>query len=223
MDYAIRDNLYCCSCAGRVVLLDTRADRYFLVPEDLGSAFLRLWNSEPAEERDVQDFDRLESTGVLVTGPSKAQKDLTRRTILPASSDFTSFEQIRVTRVEAARAGLYQLKAWLRIRTRPIVNVLGELSQIHTDSHVKGEEADAQLLRVATAFRATAGIFKQHNQCLPRSIAFKRMCEARGLEATLIIGVTLDPFSAHSWVQSGDRVINDTLERVRCFTPIFAA
>jgi hypothetical protein len=38
-----------------------------------------------------------------------------------------------------------------------------------------------------------------------------------------MIGVSTKPFIAHAWVQSDDRVLNDTTEHVQMFTPILAA
>jgi hypothetical protein len=37
-----------------------------------------------------------------------------------------------------------------------------------------------------------------------------------------VIGVRTQPFGAHSWVQNGAVVLNDTPERVSSFTPILA-
>jgi len=222
MDFTIRENIYCCGCAGRIILLDTQADRYFLLPHEVGPAFLRLWNCEPAEDRDQLDLGRLRSAGVVVTGRKAPRRDCSLPEIVPPSSELTAIEPIRRRRIDVVCAAAYQLKAWLGIRTRPIVKILADLGPTSSEHPDGSEAADARLLRIATAFRATTGIFRQQDQCLPRSIAFKRMCKAHGVKATLVIGVTLDPFSAHAWVQSGGRVLNDTLERVRCFTPIFA-
>ncbi|WP_287004150.1 lasso peptide biosynthesis B2 protein [Sphingobium sp.] len=202
--------------------MDTQADRYFLVPEEIGPALLRLWNCEPAEERDLRDLGRLKSTGVVVTDCEAPRRNFNPSTIILPSSELTELEPTQRRRIDAARAAAYQLKAWLGIRMRPMFEILADLGPTSAlpDST---EAADARLLPIAAAFRATTGIFRQQDQCLPRSIAFKRMCMASGLRVSLVIGVTLDPFSAHAWVQSGGRVLNDTLERVRCFTPIFSA
>ena len=42
----------------------------------------------------------------------------------------------------------------------------------------------------------------------------------RLLSAFLVIGVTASPFGAHAWVQIGDVVLNDSVDRVRRFVPI---
>ena len=41
-----------------------------------------------------------------------------------------------------------------------------------------------------------------------------------GLPADFVIGVSLHPFAAHSWVQWGTVLVNDQLDAVRHFTPI---
>jgi hypothetical protein len=39
---------------------------------------------------------------------------------------------------------------------------------------------------------------------------------------TFVIGVATKPFLAHSWVQLGEYVLNDTTERVQDFMPILS-
>ena len=73
---------------------------------------------------------------------------------------------------------------------------------------------------VADAFRAAATVLRAEDQCLPRAIAARWMCDRYKLDAALVFGVRLDPFAAHSWVQVGDAVIVGDLEQVRLFTPI---
>jgi hypothetical protein len=36
----------------------------------------------------------------------------------------------------------------------------------------------------------------------------------------LVLGIRLQPFSAHCWVQHGEFLINDTLDRVRTYAPV---
>jgi hypothetical protein len=38
-----------------------------------------------------------------------------------------------------------------------------------------------------------------------------------------VVGVKVEPFGAHCWVQDGDTVLNDTVEAVRQYTPILVA
>ena len=57
--------------------------------------------------------------------------------------------------------------------------------------------------------------------CLSQSLALWWLCRRRGFEVTLRLGVRLDDrvFSAHAWVERGDRSINDTADVRQRFTP----
>ena len=45
----------------------------------------------------------------------------------------------------------------------------------------------------------------------------------RGLDADWVFGVRTWPFLAHCWVQVGDTIVGDSLDRVGGFTPIMVA
>ena len=60
-------------------------------------------------------------------------------------------------------------------------------------------------------------------ECLQRSFELRRLLSARGIEASWYFGVRTWPFSAHCWLQIGDLVLGDRLERVRFYTPIMVA
>jgi len=56
--------------------------------------------------------------------------------------------------------------------------------------------------------------------CLFDSLALVHFLARFGLYPDWVFGVQADPFEAHCWVQAGDVVLNDTLERVLAFIPI---
>jgi hypothetical protein len=60
------------------------------------------------------------------------------------------------------------------------------------------------------------------DRCLRRAIAAMMMCRRRGLAAQLVLGVRIDPFGAHAWVQLDERVLVGEFEQVRLFTPILS-
>jgi hypothetical protein len=62
--------------------------------------------------------------------------------------------------------------------------------------------------------RGTAG------RCLPRALAFLRAGHRRGLRPMLVLGIRLDPFRAHAWVQSGCKVLVGDYEEARAYSPI---
>jgi hypothetical protein len=58
--------------------------------------------------------------------------------------------------------------------------------------------------------------------CLFDSLALIGYLAKQGQFPWLVFGVIAEPFQAHCWVQDGDMVINDTLDRVFPYTPILA-
>jgi hypothetical protein len=56
--------------------------------------------------------------------------------------------------------------------------------------------------------------------CLFDSLVLVNYLAHYGLFPTWVFGVQTGPFAAHSWVQHGDVVFNDTPENVRRYTPI---
>lgn len=62
--------------------------------------------------------------------------------------------------------------------------------------------------------------FTARDQCLRDSLALMAYLAPLGLRAHWIIGVRTRPFGAHSWVQSGDLVLNDHHEHVLAYQPI---
>lgn len=58
--------------------------------------------------------------------------------------------------------------------------------------------------------------------CLFDSLALIQFLARHDVYPTWVFGVRTKPFNAHCWVQLGDLLLNDSLERVRSFTPIMA-
>jgi len=58
--------------------------------------------------------------------------------------------------------------------------------------------------------------------CLFDSLALIHFLARFDLYPDWVFGVRADPFEAHCWVQAGERVLNDTLERVSALTPIMS-
>lgn len=56
--------------------------------------------------------------------------------------------------------------------------------------------------------------------CLYRASFLRRFLAASGLTADWVFGVTTWPFSAHCWLQAGDLLLDDDLDRVATYTPL---
>lgn len=89
-------------------------------------------------------------------------------------------------------------------------------------------EARTDLSRDSDAVLAAARLFWKispwlpvEGECLPRSAMLIAFLRRRGLAADWVFGVRLWPFNAHCWVQAGDVCLNDDVERLWAYTPIY--
>lgn len=78
-------------------------------------------------------------------------------------------------------------------------------------------------LEIVDRFHAWIPFAPVSGKCLLRSFILRRLLERRGLSAAWVFGVATWPFSAHCWLQAGEVVLDDTVERVSRFTPILVA
>lgn len=60
-------------------------------------------------------------------------------------------------------------------------------------------------------------------ECLLRSYHLRVFLRARGLDALWVFGVRTWPFDAHCWLQSGQTVLDEDLERLSAYQPIMVA
>ena len=57
--------------------------------------------------------------------------------------------------------------------------------------------------------------------CLLDSVSLMLLLTYYGYSSQLIMGVKDEPFEAHCWLQVNETVLNDSLEKVQSFSPIF--
>jgi hypothetical protein len=74
--------------------------------------------------------------------------------------------------------------------------------------------------QIAGAFAWSNRLFSSNERCLQRSLGVIWLLLANGIEANLVFGVRLNPFLAHSWVQTPAQLVTDDYEHVRTFAPI---
>jgi len=74
--------------------------------------------------------------------------------------------------------------------------------------------------RLTETFHSLRLVYPRPYLCMYDSLALLEFFALHSLFPTWVFGVSVDPFRAHCWVQQGDVVIGDTLERVRSYCPI---
>jgi hypothetical protein len=109
---------------------------------------------------------------------------------------------------------------WLRRRS--LANIADRVLALRMRHSALAAEVsgDAMLAAVACYVRLRPFALTSRDRCLNDSLTLIHFLATQGLFPQWVIGVRVHPFGAHSWVQSGDVVLNDLAERVRHFRPI---
>lgn len=201
-----------CLCDDRAVFLDIHADRYFCLPSALNETFVRTVIHGDALRS--TDAEQLLALGIrdLVPGEYSLRPNAVP---LPAAEIAPSDPATSLLWVGATH--------WLvrsRLKRWPFARLIAHERQ-RTPPRYR-ETSHQKLASLHAAFRSASLWIGEADQCLARSIAFRMLAFRLGVAPTLVIGVKLDPFAAHCWVQTDDRVASDSLEHVRGFTPILA-
>lgn len=210
MRYGLAPHVHIALVDGDVVLLDARSDRYACLPacdarEIRTRHAARWWQEGPL-------VSELAAAGYLAptdtepvaarTLPSVCEVDLH---MLGGDAPPLSVPDLTA----AALAGL--MTAWRLSTQRPM-----HWFRSRHDQAPPPDKAIALARRFTEAQLHLPGL----TRCLPRSLALLDFLARRRCPAQLVFGVRTHPFEAHCWVQAGNVVLNDTLSRIRWYTPI---
>lgn len=211
----LRPNLSCCLCGDRVLFLDLDADRYFCLGRGLEASFRNWLAGEPTES----DLNMLQARSILQPGERAS-----RAGSLPTRAMADLEAAPRARRRDLAEALAFELiaAAWLRIR--PIGAVIKGCARHsrHADTAAGGAAAAAAASAIVAGLAESALWLGSTDRCLPRAIAATLMCRRRRVAAHLVLGVRIDPFGAHAWVQCQDKILVGDFDQVRLFTPILS-
>ena len=208
MGYRLALDQYAVVLDEKAVVLDVRADRYRLLGAS-GAAALRALE---AGESSHPFYERLRSSGILQRGASGI---LANSPLPPTGSALERPASDGVDLRFRTVAGAV-LSSMAELRWTGLKSTLRRASQRSI-----GESPDQdRLTPIAQAYARLRSRLPLHQICLADSLALHRIVTARGLGSAVVIGVRLDPFMAHCWLQAGDLVLNDSCDHVSGFTPI---
>lgn len=218
MGYRLRPGLSFCRIGDDVIFLDLKDDRYFRLASQLASVFRGLVD---ARVDDPDDCRALTAAGIVrwVDGPS----DIGSPQLCEPERKAPAMASGRTTAFEIALALALEASIRRQVRSGQLFAVIGRLSECKRQISVPCQYGDRRTSRTIRAFEIAQYVRSPANLCLTRSIAMVHRLSRQGCSAELVMGVRSAPFSAHSWVQVGDVVCNDSPEEVARFTPIFVA
>ncbi|WP_454883423.1 lasso peptide biosynthesis B2 protein [Sphingomonas oryzagri] len=191
-----------------MVLLDTLADRYRLLTGPAATAIQSLAEGDAVEGGVVAE--RLRDLGILVQGSHR--QDVA--SVPPPTCSALEMAGSHVRPPARFVVAHHVLRATSDLRFRGLARTLRSIDADGSNS------ASQPLVGVAQAYASARRHIPLTWVCLRDSIALHRFLSARGLATRLVIGVRLDPFAAHCWLQNADMIVNDICDNVAGYKPI---
>lgn len=205
MTAVLRPDVHAVAVDDALILLDLAGDDYLCLPGASAAADGRI--------RDAALISALDEAGLLTTGPVPE-----RRPPPPRPSKTVIYQ--RPERAPAAALWLSAVRAALAVRgIRKGAGVERYLALVDGPA---GDRTPVRVAEAARAFWQMAPWLPVEGECLVRSALLMRFLKQRGLEADWVFGVCLWPFMAHCWVQLDDLCLNDDVERLTAYTPIYS-
>lgn len=223
MPYQLRDDLSFCRVGSQLVFLDVREDRYFLLPSAMERAFTAYLDSREAKGKAFAELVRKNILIKASTAGGGANAPIIERAYRSAIEDDHATPRVSLRTCLEVFA-IVCATAW-QLKTRKLKSILDRLLA-YRDEKMRpsltgvDESQEGQLVSAACAFRHARLYVPVGTSCLLDSLSLTRFLSRRQLPANVVIGVTLDPFSAHCWVQAGDLALNETISDANAYTPI---
>jgi hypothetical protein len=208
MRFSLPPMLGFCLVDDRAIVLDARADRYWMLAPTPSAALARTASGE-CRDGDAEILEDLVEQGLVQAGDEGGV--LAPCAIEPVEESQFDLDPIAPGFRTPGALSAYAA-ARLRLRFRGL-----EASLLHL-AKLRRRRSSAHDDRTVAAFGRLRLWVSADGRCLPLSIALATRCAAEDIR--LVFGVRLNPFAAHAWVQRGNRVLNDEVHVVRQFTPI---
>ena len=196
------------------IFLDLRRDLYFALDGAAAKSFA-IFRCNPDRLPGDEFGESLLATGLFAVSrepgnlrPAEIEspdRDLLEDGAKPGLSDL-----IRVLFVLIGPRGA--------VRRQPLERVIARRRR--SSAICFGSLPAAATLALAQRFLRARALIPIKPVCLQDSLALHDWLAAHGAHPSLVLGVRLDPFAAHCWVQLGETVLNDASDRVIAYTPI---
>ena len=224
-----------CESDGQVILLDLRHNRYLGVGASTAKALAEHVEGWPARSERTDSSprsatigdltQRLVSQGLLTDTPLCTPFCRLPDATVEEATASLDLEDASTDRTIGARQLAHFLKSaavaawWMRCRSLHSIAMVVATRR----ERLKGPSSDSlEAMRRGTAAyeKLRPFVFTAQERCLHDSLALVGFLAMEGALPRWVIGVKTSPFGAHSWVQSGETVLNDQHEYVRRFRPI---
>lgn len=217
MGFILAEGISFCRAGGRTIFLDLSRDRYLGLADAADQSFSRLQSGRELTQADEWEIEDLVQSGLLVR---TCDHRLPRACRAPSPQSSLAPANVPVS------ARMLTLVLWNIVRTemdmrvRPLASTLRGLRERKTNADFEEAKSIERVQEIAAAFKCCSLIKSALDRCLSRSVAIAHTMIDRSIHPDIIMGVRLQPFSAHCWVQHRGILVNDMFDRVRNYVPI---
>jgi len=229
--YWIPRDVYFCRTEDGTIFMDLAREKYLAINQEGTTALewaISVLPTLPHGESDQllqADIAELERLGLLTQDAAGGRRHTSAALPPP------DIQRSMIVLERAPSVKLHHVTNFLRaflwaqwvLRAHPLKNIterLGRMASTEGDSELESQlQRSEDLYAIFNRLRTL--IFAGANKCLLLAIALRVFMNSYGLSPHLIIGVSSDPFHAHSWLQMGPLIFDVRPEALDLMTPIF--
>lgn len=206
----LKAGVHAAAVGDALILLDLVGDDYLCLPG--AGAAIAVTEDGAVEVRDAATAAVLREAGLLGARPVSPPAPLPRRPSATVIHDPPGRRPDPALWVQGLEAALAVRRGRKRGGVSDYLALAGPRG---------GDRSPGCVVEAARAFWRMAPWLPIEGECLVRSALLMRFLSRRGLEADWVFGVRLWPFMAHCWVQLDELCLNDDVERLAAYTPIY--
>jgi len=213
MGWTLAPGVGFCFAGDKLIVLDLRTDRYLALRGDRRAAFERLRARAP---NDGEAMTALVSTGLFVRCDAETRLDPPDIVVPRADLGDRPRERPVMGMIMATARHLY----WAR-RAQTSHRIARTVADLLNRKRVLAAGEDgAAIVDIATGYASARTLIPIPPRCLIDSLALFRLMLHRGFAPALVFGVRPEPFAAHCWLQSSERILTGSADDAHNFTPI---
>jgi hypothetical protein len=232
--YKFADQIYHCFADSHCVLLDLRGDRYITVTRRDADIVMKMPQEGVRHEAEspptsVDDeaarvVGQWLQTGLLVETTSHRGFPEPVSVPRPMESIQESEDLGAPTVVRFLPAFIMSARlAHFSLTHEPLEKTVRDVARRVARARNNKRSFDrSRAEAVVGAFAALRPLFPRNYLCLFDSLALLNLSLRYGLSPNWVFGVQAEPFSAHCWLQEGNVVLYDSVDRVSTYTPIMS-
>jgi transglutaminase superfamily protein len=234
--YFLSKHAFACKSGSSVVLLDLKADRYLALEDARASSLGGLVAGWPvqathalsaAQETGSRIVANMLKRGLLTLERSHGKEFASPPVAAPVDSAIGPADAaemaLRLSHFSSFVVAL--TTAWWHLRRRSMEWIVQDVRRRRASVAACEGEHELAIRQSARVFdRLRSFTYDARDACLFDSLAMLYFLLGEGFQPQWVIGVRSSPtFTAHSWLQYGGTVLNDSVDHVSVYSPIMAA